>query len=484
MEAHTVCGDATLYHGDSRDVLKTLADNSIDSVVCDPPYALVSIVKRFGKPGSAPVNNAGTKAGNTGDPYARAAAGFMGKQWDTGETAFAVEFWAEVMRTLKPGGHVVAFSGTRTYHRLACAIEDAGFEIRDQLAWVYGSGFPKSHDVSKGIDKAAGAERAATATRKIAIDQWTEEGRKRLAAGEGGMYEIPVTAPATEAARQWQGWGTALKPAWEPIVLARKPLIGTVAENVLAWGVGALNIDGCRVGSEGGTAFGRSADKSETASVGGYLNAKAGSPIDAGRWPANIVHDGSDEVLAGFPTSKDGVAGKRGGENGNVLKSGLGSTDKQWGGFGGQGTAARFFYCAKASRADRDAGLEGFAKKPGGMVSNTSGQHITRRDEGYEPTPRANTHPTVKPTELMQWLCRMVTPRGGVVLDPFMGSGSTGRGALREGCKFIGIEREEEYMPIAAARIADALKPEKKARPKKKTHANDNAPRDLFGEVA
>ncbi len=411
-----IVGDAKLYHADCRDVLRGLADNSIDSVVTDPPYALVSITKRFGKPGSKPAK----------DVYGRGAAGFMGKTWDTGEVAFSDEFWAEVLRVLKPGGHVVAFSGARTYHRMAVAIEDAGFEIRDQLGWVYGSGFPKSHNQHD----------------------------------------------------DWEGWGTALKPAWEPICLARKPLDGTVAANLAKWGVGALNIDGCRVegeptgvrnnntslGSSGSGVFGKGS---------GFTS--EGSPL--GRWPANIVHDGSEEVLAAFPDAGGGY-GKRGG-NPNSTSYGFAEGTMQTVGYGDSGSAARFFYCAKASRKDRDEGLEHLPKRAGGMVSNTSGQHITRRDEGYKPEPRANTHPTVKPTALMQWLCRLVTPPGGLVLDPFMGSGSTGKAALLEGFKFIGIEREDEYMPIAEARIAAALRPVV-AKAQQAAPDNDNAQRSLF----
>lgn len=383
---NTIVGDATLYQADCRDVLRTLADNSIDSIVTDPPYALASIVRRFGKPNSAPAK------GN--EAYQRASAGFMGKSWDTGEVAFSEEFWRECLRVLKPGGHVVAFSGTRTYHRMAVAIEDAGFEIRDQLGWLYGSGFPKSHN-QKG---------------------------------------------------DWEGWGTALKPAWEPIALARKPLEGTVAANLEKWGVGALNVDGCRV------------------TVGGEH--------ELGRWPANVMHDGSDEVLAAFPQTASGKpCGVKAGNNNNVFGQYAGGIPVT--GFGDSGSAARFFYCAKASRKDRDEGLEHLPKKAGGMVSNTSGQHITRRDDDYKPEPRANTHPTVKPTDLMRWLCRLVTPKDGVILDPFMGSGSTGKAALLEGFKFIGCEREDEYMPIAQARIAAVIP------------ANDNTLQaDLFGQAA
>lgn len=388
-------GKVTLYGGDNRDVLKLLPDNSIDSIVTDPPYALVSIVKRFGGANAAPAS------GN--DAYQRASAGFMGKQWDTGEVAFSETFWAECLRVLKPGGHVVAFSGTRTYHRMTVAIEDAGFEIRDQLAWVYGSGFPKSHDVAKAIDKAAGIWRGrAGAVKEETVGQ----------AAKGTEYErTDKGEPATPAPRAWDGWGTALKPAWEPIALARKPLTGTVADNVLKHGTGAININDCRVGTEGGTAKGRSADKSETDSVGGYLNAKAGTPIDAGRWPANIIHDDSAEVTGAFP---DG--------------------------------AARFFYSAKADKLDR----------------------------------LGSKHPTVKPVDLMQWLVRLITPKGGVVLDPFAGSGSTGEAAWREGMRAVLIEREEEYQADIAERLrlADAGPATRKARAIKQV--DDLGP--LFGD--
>lgn len=378
-------GRVTLHHGDSRDVLKGLPDASIDSVVCDPPYALVSIVKRFGKPGAAP---AAPKAGAAG-VYARASGGFMGQEWDTGETAFATEFWAEVLRVLKPGGHVVAFSGTRTYHRMAVAIEDAGFEIRDQLAWVYGSGFPKSHDVSKAIDRAAGVERekvrvaprpATSGTMAGSSDTrpWIEKSRER------GYHEVDGNTPASAAAREWQGWGTALKPAWEPICLGRKPLSGTVAATVLAHGTGAINVDGCRVGKN---------EDCRRNSAGGE-NGLAGSstfkirarrsedqPETAGRHPANILHDGSPEVVGLFPADIDGIS------------------------------AARFFYSAKADAHDRIG----------------------------------SKHPTVKPVDLMQWLCRLVTPPGGVVLDPFAGSGTTGEAAWREGFRAVLVEREAPY---------------------------------------
>lgn len=418
--------EITVHLGDSRDVLKTLADNSIDSVVTDPPYALVSIGKRFGADNAAPA-----KPGKSG-AYARASAGFMGKKWDTGETAFAVEFWAEVMRVLKPGGHVVAFSGTRTYHRLACAVEDAGFEIRDMVAWIYGSGFPKSHDVSKGIDKAAGAVRE-----KVRVDSKDLNNPPNMVGGAGsgvddrpwrkealerGYHEKDGDEPATDTARQWQGWGTALKPALEPVVLARKPLSGTVSGNVLAHGVGALNIDASRIGNEGGTRKERSDEKSVTDSVGGYLNNQAGPPIEGlGRWPANLIHDGSEEVLEVFPTTGASKGGLVTSKPGSVYGNGAGlpahtSVSPSDSG----GSVARFFYTAKADATER----------------------------------LGTKHPTVKPTDLMAYLIRLVTPPGGTTLDPFAGSGSTGVAAVFEGFNAVLIEREPEYHADILRRIA------------------------------
>ena len=424
--------DAQLIHGDCLEVMKGIPDNSVDSIVTDPPYGL----------------------------------SFMGKKWDYDVPDQAI--WEECLRVLKPGGHLLAFAGTRTQHRMAVRIEDAGFEIRDMIAWVYGSGFPKSMDVSKAIDKmdaaharrerqlrftewvrstgltsaeinritgtdmgshyTTAASQPCVATRKhleklrphfgVEVPEWVEQlvdertvesenfKRREVLRVVTGMdttirrtgiplqdssakREYPITAPATDHARQWQGWGTALKPALEPITVARKPFKGTVAANVLEWGTGAINIDGGRVecsDSDGITA--------------------------SGRWPANLIHDGSD-----------------------------GPTELL-------GAAARFFYCAKASKRDRDDGLDCFdakyAPRDNGFSNKISGSNL----------PRANIHPTVKPTDLMAYLCRLVTPPGGVVLDPFMGSGSTGKAAVREGFRFIGIEMDAEYLAIAEARIA------------------------------
>jgi DNA modification methylase len=465
-------GRVVLHAGDCRDAIRELADASIDAAVMDPPYALVSIGKRFGKTGAAPA-----KQGTDG-LYARASAGFMGQQWDTGETAFAVEFWAEVLRVLKPGGHLVAFSGTRTYHRMAVAIEDAGFEIRDQLGWAYGSGFPKSHDVAKGIDKrrddrdanlvvttamadaadGAGVSRAAIDQHMGTSDMggwWTSRIRHRCAcptweqwiqlkaflsmsdeldaevwrlngrkgapgeawqsasvvghheknahaaewrsayAGGSSESDRAIRSANSAAARHWEGWGTALKPAWEPIVLGRKQLAGTVAENVLEHGPGALNIDGCRIAfAQGGDeaeskAKNRHADfasgpRSNSVFGEDHRDRGAGGNYDpVGRWPANISHDGSDEVLSTF------------------------------------GEASRFFYSAKADADDRIG----------------------------------SKHPTVKPVDLMRWLCRLVTPPGGTVLDAFAGTGTTGEAAFREGFSAILIEREPQFQADIARRM-------------------------------
>lgn len=414
-----------VHHGDSRDVLKSIPDCSIDSVVTDPPYALVSIVKRFGGDNAAPAKSEGASG-----VYARASAGFMGKTWDTGETAFDPAFWAEVLRVLKPGGHLIAFSGTRTYHRLACAVEDAGFEIRDMVSWLYGSGFPKSHDVSKGIDRAAGAVREVVGKKRAGLARKARAGGDMVGcASFEALRRADVTLPATDDASRWSGWGTALKPACEPMVLARKSLVGTVAANVLAHGTGALNIDACRIhadDAQGGTYTvkrlkpGATLDK-----TGGNWRPEDGpdyhGEMKPGRWPANVVHDGSEEVVEAFPQTSSGF-----------MKAGTLDHDKTgdvYGAFGGRitadtigdaGSAARFFYSAKADAEDR----------------------------------LGSKHPTVKPVDLMAWLCRLITPHGGVVLDPFAGSGTTGLAAMAEGFDAILIEREAEYVADIERRLA------------------------------
>jgi site-specific DNA-methyltransferase (adenine-specific) len=363
----------------------------------------------------------------------------------------------------------LAFGGTRTFHRLAVAIEDAGWEMRDTigmphesedrgdcpwlLAWVYGSGFPKSLDVSKAIDKAAGAERAvlssfdkAAGAERAVLSSFTRSGKSGGILGQDVEVTRAITAPATDAARQWSGWGTALKPAWEPITMARKPLACcTVAANVLKYGTGALNVDGCRVGVESTkrtcNGVGQSSSFDMAASGEHRVNGS-----DSGRWPANLIHDGSDEVVGLFPQTvgKIGMVGNTGGNNRIYGK--LGRQEDRQPGTTDTGSAARFFYCAKASAKDRDEGVAGVA---GGMSGRRDGSMGSI-------TMRKNTHPTVKPTDLMRYLCRLVTPPGGIVLDPFMGSGSTGKAAILEGFQFIGIERETEYLAIAEARISHA----------------------------
>jgi DNA modification methylase len=449
---------AVVHIGDCREILATLPDASVHAICTDPPYEL----------------------------------GFMGKAWDGTGIAYDVNVWRECLRVLKPGGHLLAFGGSRTYHRLACAVEDAGFEVRDQIMWIYGSGFPKSLDVSKAIDSADGRrmtwfgpwlrierERRGITQKSLAehfpsktggltgcvanwelgfniptIEQFNTlcrvlslsfeyiedlerdvigkaaSSRLAVAPGQGadrGAIERDVTVPRTDAARQWSGWGTALKPAHEPIVVARKPLSGTVAANVLAHGTGAINVDGCRIGTSenngracGAGAFGLVNDDGWVPS----LERTAGSPL--GRWPANVIHDGSDEVVALFP---DVASGQPGGSIRNAAYF-AGATEQGTAltGYGDTGSAARFFYAAKCSAEDRNEGL---------------------RDG-------RNVHPTVKPTGLMRYLVRLVTPPGGTVLDPFTGSGSTGKAAVLEGFSFIGCELSEEYAAIARARIEHA----------------------------
>lgn len=386
-----------VLHGDMLAILPTLDANSFDAVVTDPPYHLTSIVERFGSPTAAPA-----KGGKDG-AFARASRGFMGKVWDGGDVAFRPETWAAVLRVLKPGGHMVCFGGTRTQHRMVCAIEDAGFEIKDTLCWLYGTGFPKSHDVSKAIDKAAGAVREVSAS-------YERSGRSNGIMGEAVTITRDITAPATPEAAQWQGWGSALKPAHEPIVLARKPLSEkSIAANVLKHSVGGINIDGCRV--EGAKpAVNNVAFNAWRGMENRDDRQMPGQTYDAtqGRFPANVLHDGSDEVMTAFAAFGDRPS--KGG--GGSPASGF------WGNAGGcegrvrddSGTAARFFYSAKSSAADR----------------------------------AGSKHPTVKPVALIEWLVRLITPPGGKVLDPFAGSGTTGEACMKLGfdCTMIDLEAD------------------------------------------
>lgn len=376
-----------------------LADNSIDAVVTDPPYGL----------SKQPDMNEVLRHWLNGDDYVHTGGGFMGKTWDSFVPGPSV--WKEVFRVLKPGGHLLAFFGTRTYDLGTLAIRLAGFEIRDQIDWVYGSGFPKSLDVSKATDN-----------------------------------------------EQWQGWGTALKPAHEPICVARKPLTGTVAENVLQFGTGGMNIDDCRTELNGDFKSSANGRPSITGLSDNYDPSTANQPDTQGRWPANFIHDGSDEVVSLFPAKAGAAAPVKGTEQSEVTNSIYGKFNDRLPGqfYSDSGSAARFFYCAKASKSDRDEGV---------MLAMVTAAEMTDREPDTDGlnSPRAgagrtsgarNNHPTVKPTALMQWLVRLVTPPGGKVLDPFTGSGSTGKACAIEGFDFIGFEMDPHYCEIAKQRIA------------------------------
>lgn len=440
----------SLHLGDCLETLKTLPDNSVDSVVCDPPYGLSK------EPDMAEV----LRHWLAGDDYQHKGAGFMGKTWDSFVPGPAV--WKECLRVLKPGGHLLAFFGTRTQDMGTLAIRLAGFEIRDSISWVYGSGFPKSMDVSKAIDKAAGAEREVTRPGVARRDGFGEDWDTGDSATRP-RYDNPVT----DAARQWQGWGTALKPALEPITVARKPLIGTVAANVLAHGTGSLNIDGCRIGAGGGCkADGcvATASKSQSGAISGYCLASP-AVTGLGRWPANLIHDGSDEVVALFPASAGASAPVKGTEASDVTNGIYGKfADRVSGHFyADKGSAARFFYCAKTSKRDRNEGLDDLpdailARSCQAQAEAARGNTVEEEGGAFNKARvTKNNHPTVKPTDLMAYLCRLVTPPGGTVLDPFMGSGSTGKAAMREGFNFIGCELSEDYLAIARARITHEL---------------------------
>jgi DNA modification methylase len=407
-----------LHLGDCLEVMRTLPENSVDTCITDPPYEL----------------------------------GFMGKKWDSSGIAFQPETWQAVFRVLKPGAILLAFGGTRTYHRMVCAIEDAGFEIRDTIAWVYGSGFPKSYDIGKGIDKQAGAQREVVRERTY-----------ELTDGGGYSGNLNTSKPRSQSCEVtkgnsgWDGWGTALKPAHEPIVVAMKPIDGTFVNNALTWGVAGLWIDGGRVGTEV-----LPEQKAGQARIGTFERENMITPERTGRFPANFIHDGSDEVLEVFPECKQAndVSEFKQLEPMRFSAGGEGvKPQKQTNGKIITASASRFFYCAKASRAERNAGLEGMPEKErvdyGGFHSEQGLINNNRNPENR--TPMQNHHPTVKPLALMRYLVRLTkTPTGGVVLDPFMGSGSTGIACKLEGREFIGIEREPEYVEIAEKRIAEA----------------------------
>lgn len=381
-----------VVHADCLDVMRRLPDNFVDAVVTDPPYGL----------------------------------SFMGKNWDHGVPG--VEFWKEALRIAKPGAHLLSFGGTRTFHRIACAIEDAGWEVRDCIMWLYGSGFPKSMDISKAIDKKLGAKREKvqghfgnTSFGLINDDSWKPH------------KDVDSDVPATPEAEKWKGWGTCLKPAYEPVIMARKPLEGTVADTVLKYGTGGLNIDECRVPFESdedkkSTGMDRPHTSKVGALAGGLENDNERTIFmpkqTNGRFPANVIHDGSEEVVDVFP--KDVKGGTWNNTNGarHFENNGKPTEYTNKGSDNSVGSAARFFYCAKASKSEKG---------------------------------KDNPHPTVKPLELMKYLIKMVAPKGALVLDPFMGSGSTGIAAIQIGRNFIGIEKEEEYFNYAKNRIEEAF---------------------------
>jgi DNA modification methylase len=400
-----------IYNQDCLIGMKEIPNNSMDSIVTDPPYEL----------------------------------GFMGKKWDSTGIAYNVDLWREALRVLKPGGHLLAFGGTRTYHRMTCAIEDAGFEIRDCIQWIYGSGFPKSMDISKAIDKAAGAEREVVGSKGQTGKNSTIRRSAQVVQGyrpDGQEYAglqldyIPITAPATDAAKQWEGWGTALKPANEPIVVARKPISGTVAENVLQWGTGGINIDDCRIESDGEIIqqSGELQDMARSTINSGYdrknktmfrtgkPKERSGPANSQGRFPANVIFDEeAAEMLdrqSGTLKSGDNCVRRQEGyfmEHGGLGKAGDIQTT-----YGDSGGASRFFYCAKASQSERGEG---------------------------------NKHPTVKPIKLIKYLVTLVTPKGGTSLDPFEGSGTHGKACEELGFNYIGFESDEENYAIACNRI-------------------------------
>lgn len=417
--------DIAIYHGDCLQVMReVLADNSIDAIVTDPP----------------------------------AGIGFMGKEWDhhKGGRDQWVAWMSDVMRgclrVLKPGGHALVWAIPRTSHWTAWAIESAGFEIRDRVSHLFGSGFPKSLDVGKAIDDAAGAERSEGTKGPYASRRPHPLGES-IFNGAGSPVSAIVTQPVTDAAKQWNGWGTALKPACEDWWLCRKPLEGTVVENVLKYGTGGINIDACRIGSD---VVGWHGDPSNGFSGGLTSTEPDGRPV-SGRWPSHIIHDGSDEVLAGFPDSESRRAeltstpgGIYGGGQGLPSHTGIY-------GFDDGGSTARYFYCAKASKEDREIGLDDLPVRTAGEVTDrqdgSDGLNSPRAGAGRTSGSR-NVHPTVKPVELMRYLCRLIAPPKGLILDPFFGSGSTGKAARKERFRCIGIEADEYYCAIAARRCA------------------------------
>lgn len=411
----------SLYNGNSLDVLKQFDDNSVDSIVTDPPYGLA----------------------------------FINAKWD--HDVPSVDMWQECLRVLKPGGHLLAFSGARTYHRLVVNIEDAGFDIRDMIAWIYSSGMPKSHNIGKAIDKLQGNERKSIG---LSLNRRKSHGK------DGGIsFQSPKNSNMYEETvgfSDFEGWGTSLKPAIEPIVLARKPISEkTIAENVIKHGTGGINIDNCRIEIDENEILPNKTEHSpQTAGIYGAYGKSTWTKHAQGRFPANVIHDGSDEVIDLFP-QQDGVIGqKRPTGQKNIFTIGQ-RREKQTflPGIKDSCSAARFFYCAKASRKERDIGLSNMTPQIRSDRKNIDSVGANN-PRNRSSTPKRNHHPTVKPLKLMRYLCKLITPKRGLILDPFMGSGSTGIAALQERFRFIGIDLEEDYCEIARLRI-DAGNPTK-----------------------
>lgn len=475
MKVYSENDDYILYQGNMLDMLNFIPSNSVDSIVTDPPYGLTTIVKRFGKENSVPA-----QFGNDG-AFSRLSKGFMGKEWDGSGIEYNVDTWKKCYEILKDGGYLLAFGGTRTYHKIASAIEEAGFEIRDCIMWIYGSGFPKSMNISKGLEAREKYGKANTRTKRIVEQSCEGESYKLKQTNNGAMGEVIETTrkhylPSTELAKKWQGWGTTLKPAYEPIIVARKPFTGSLVDNVIMNGVGGINIDECRIKTDGELIAKNVAYKSEKQSKNwGTKKCITELSSNIGRFPANLILTYDDntykEVCSGFPITSGGKMKlnskvKRKGikEDGSSFNSKTCGFDVNKGtglcNYGDSGSASRYFYCAKASQKDRNEGLEEFEDKI--KVFNGKSSSSSKEMRGVEQrftTITKNTHPTVKPTQLMQYLVRLITPKEGTICDPFMGSGSTGKAVMYENkernanYKFIGIELMDEYLPIADARI-------------------------------
>jgi len=452
---------ARVLQGDCINVMRSFPDNSIDAIVTDPPYGL----------GKEPDPRKVLSAWLNDEAYQAGGSGFMNRKWDAFVPSPVV--WMEALRVLKPGGHLLCFAGTRTQDWMMLALRMAGFQIRDVVMWLNGQGFPKSQNASKSLDRAAGELGTEGRIFNVA-------GGVRATAPSKG-YVPP--APVTEDAQRYEGYGTALKPAYEPIIVARKPLIGRLADNLTEYGTGALNIDDCRVPTDENPSGERR--KRGTSHLNGTFG-NMGSPEmftlqrkgeAIGRWPANIMHDGSPEAVGGFPDT--GVSA--GGSSGFRKNAVYGSYGRDEGfeagvdpGFGDSGSAARYFYCAKASIAEKEAGLE---HREGKRVTDGRSK-VNDSPRNRDRTVRKNPHPTVKPLDLMRWCVRLVMPpdEKAILLDPFAGSGSTLCAAVLEGVHAVGIELDEDYCSIVRDRV--------KCAKAMVTWANDLANEDLDEEVS